>query len=74
MHDYDDATKDICHKNVPLKVSMCAWSLLRNRWPTKNNLVKRDIISNDSQLCVSGSGHNESTYHLLFHCPIFNTL
>lgn len=32
------------HKNVPLKVSICVWRLFRNRWSTKDNLVRRGII------------------------------
>jgi len=32
------------------------------------------IIQFDSQLCVLGCGYNESTYHLLIHCPIFGEL
>jgi hypothetical protein len=44
------------------------------RWPTKDNLARRDIIANDSQLFVVGCGFNESADHLLLHCPIFGTL
>jgi len=35
-------------------VSICAWRLFRNKWPTKDNLVRRGVITFDNQLCVSG--------------------
>jgi len=74
MHNFDEMSAGIWHTNVSLKVSICVWRLLRNRWPTKDNLFLHGIISNNSQLCVSGCDNNESTDHLLFHCPIFGIL
>jgi len=74
MHIYDAVSDAAWHKHVPLKVSICEWRLLRNQWPTKDNLMRRGVISIDSQLCVSGCGDNESTYHLLIHCPTFGSL
>jgi len=62
------------HKNVSLKVSICAWHLFRNRWPTKDNLEQRGVINNDNLLCVSGCGQNETLDHLIIHCPIFGNL
>ncbi|GAU37503.1 hypothetical protein TSUD_275550 [Trifolium subterraneum] len=51
------ATTDlIWHKQVPLKVSVAAWGLLRNRLPTKDNLVRRHIISQGAHLCMAGCG------------------
>lgn len=35
-------------KDVPLKVSIFAWRLFRNRLPTKVNLFRRGIISNEA--------------------------
>jgi hypothetical protein len=41
-----DAAEDlIWHAPVPLKVSIFAWRLLRDKLPTKANLVSRGIIS-----------------------------
>jgi len=74
MHNHDELIDVVWHKNVPLKVSICVWRLLRNRWPTKDNLVRRGIIPIDAQLCVSGCGNNETTDHLLIHCAIFGVL
>lgn len=74
MHSYNSVSASTWHKSVLLKVYICVWRLLRNRWLTKDNFVRRDIISNDSQLCVFGCGYNESADHLLLHCPVFSTL
>jgi len=60
MHNHDELLEVVWHKNVPLNVSNCVWCLLRNRWPTKDNLVRRGIIPIDA--------------HLLIHCPIFGVL
>jgi hypothetical protein len=49
MHNYDAVSDAVWHKHVPLKVSICAWRLLRNPWPTKDNLMHRGVISIDSQ-------------------------
>jgi hypothetical protein len=59
MHSHDTVFPDIWLKSVPLKVSIYVWRLHRNRWPTKDNLVRRDIIADDSRLCVAGCNFNE---------------
>jgi len=75
MHNHDFVSDAPWHKSVPLKVSICVWRLLRNRWPTKDNLVRRGVITNDTQLCVIGCGKkNETIDHLIIHCPIFGDL
>jgi len=74
MHNHDVASEAPWHKNVPLKVSICVWRLLRNRWPTKDNLVLRGVVTSVSQLCVTGCGQNENIDHLIIHCPVFGNL
>ena len=74
MHDHDIVSEAPWHKSVPLKLFICAWRLFRNRWPTKDNLVRRGIINMDDQLCVSGCGQNETIDHLIIHCPVFGNL
>jgi len=70
-----DLTEDlIWHKQVPLEVSILAWRLLRDRLPTKNNLLRRGIIQVESIRCMAGCGHDKSTSHLLLHCDIFGSL
>ncbi|GAU40791.1 hypothetical protein TSUD_348880 [Trifolium subterraneum] len=70
----DDATGLIWHTQVPLKVSIFAWRLLRDRLPTKTNLVSRDILSPEAHHCVSGCGIVESTQHLFLSCSTFGSL
>jgi len=64
----------IWHIHVQLKVSIFAWRLLRNRLPTKANLVARGMMTHDAQLCVSGCGEVETAQHLFVSCPIFREL
>ena len=73
-HVVDAADNLIWHKHVPLKVSILAWRLLRNRLPTKENLLNRGIIPTDANLCVTGCGKAESAVHLFLHCDILGTL
>ncbi|MCI18370.1 70 kDa peptidyl-prolyl isomerase, partial [Trifolium medium] len=58
----------------PLKVSILAWRLLRDRLPTKTNLVTQGIITPGDPLCVSGCGEVESAEHLFLFCSIFGSL
>ena len=41
----------IWHARVPLEVSILAWCFLRDRLPTKINLLNRDIISVADTYC-----------------------
>jgi len=58
---------------LPLKVSIFAWRLLRDRLPTKSNLVIRDIISSESRFCVFGCGQVEFFQHLFLTCNTFGS-
>jgi hypothetical protein len=64
----------VWHKQVPLKVSILAWRLLRDRLPTKLNLVRRGLLSVAAARCVAGCGHDESATHLFLHCDTFGSL
>ncbi|CAJ2667239.1 unnamed protein product [Trifolium pratense] len=70
----DDATHLIWHPQIPLKVSIFAWRLLRDRLPTKTNLVIRGIISSSAQECIAGCGEAESAHHLFISCSFFGSL
>jgi hypothetical protein len=70
----DDAGKLIWHPQVPLKVSILAWRLLRDRLPTKTNLVARGILSPAAHFCVSGCGEAESAHHLFHSCVTFGSI
>jgi hypothetical protein len=64
----------IWHKQVPLKVSILAWRLLRDRLPTKSNLADRGILPMEARFCVTGCGHVENVTHMFLSCPIFGAL
>ncbi|GAU49524.1 hypothetical protein TSUD_407570, partial [Trifolium subterraneum] len=58
----DAAIGLIWHPQVPLKVSILVWRLLRDRLPTKVNLSYRGILPVGDSLCVSGCGAVESAH------------
>ena len=64
----------VWHKHIPLKVSVLVWRLLRNRLPTKANLVHRGVLLSTDAACVGGCDHIESTTHLFLHCNVFGSL
>jgi len=64
----------VWHKQVPMKVSIFAWRLLRDRLPTKTHLVRRGLIDVEAAGCVAGCGHDESASHLFLHCASFGSL
>ncbi|MCH83704.1 glutamate-gated kainate-type ion channel receptor subunit GluR5 [Trifolium medium] len=57
---------------IPLRLSILAWRLFKNRLPTKENLRRRGIKINSSIFCVGGCGEMESEEHLFFNCPILS--
>ncbi|XP_045797597.1 uncharacterized protein LOC123891740 [Trifolium pratense] len=64
----------IWHPQVPLKVSIFAWRLLRDRLPTRANLVNRGVLSSSVDTCVFGCGVAESAHHLFFSCSFAGSL
>jgi len=62
---------DVWHKHVPLKVSLFAWRLLRNRLPTQDNLVRRRVLHHNDNECVGGCGLQETATHLFLNCDTF---
>ena len=62
------------HKQVPLKVSIFAWRLLRDRLQTRHNLAARGILPMDARLCLAGCGQVEDMHHLFLSCPFFGAL
>jgi len=69
-----DSERLIWHPQVPSKVSILAWRLLRDRLPTKSNLLNRGIIQGDGVLCVAGCDQIESMQHLFIDCNFFGSL
>ena len=74
-HRLGDVRGDhVWHSHVPLKVSILAWRLLRDRLPTKNNLLRRGIIQQTDIQCAMGCGVDETAPHVFFHCSFYGTL
>jgi hypothetical protein len=61
-------------EHVPLKVTLFVWCFFRNRLPTKDNLLTRGIIQEETAVCVGGCGVQESVDHLLITCSHFGQL
>ncbi|CAJ2641163.1 unnamed protein product, partial [Trifolium pratense] len=70
----DAADNLIWHPQVPLKVSILAWRLLRDRLPTRVNLVTRRVLSPTAYTCVFGCGEAESAHHLFISCGFVGSL
>jgi len=68
------ASDFIWHKQVPLKVFIFAWRLLRDRLPTKVNLARCSIIPIVDWFCVAGCGLEKDVQHLFLLCSTFGTL
>ena len=61
---------DVWHRHIPKKVSLFVWRLLRNRIPTKDSLLQRNIIHVNDLECVSGCGASETVNHLFLECDL----
>jgi len=61
----------VWHRQFPLKVSVFVWRLLRDRLPTKSNLVSKGVITSVDCLCVSGCGYVETAQHRFLSCTTF---
>jgi len=64
----------IWHAQVPLKVSILAWRLLIDRFPTRINLLNRGIIYVVDTYCSVGCGQLERAQHLFIHCKFFGII
>jgi len=64
----------VWHHHVPLKVSILAWRLLRNRLPTRQNLVHRGILPDIGDGCLLGCGSVETAHHLFISCDFYGSL
>jgi hypothetical protein len=54
-----------------LEVTLFIWRLLQNRISTEDNLFKRGILQQNSQICVTECGMVESADHHFLDCPFF---
>ena len=55
---------DVWHRYIPTKLSLFVWRLLRNRLPTKDNLMRQRVIQVNDTACAYGCGDLEPTTHL----------
>lgn len=53
---------------APFKAKITTWRLILDRLPTKENLIKRNVISLQSARC-SCCDERESSSHLFVTCP-----
>jgi hypothetical protein len=65
---------NVWHKHIPSKVSLFVWRLLRNRLPTRDNLLRRNIIQDQGSVCVAGCEALETARHLFLLCTTSSLL
>ena len=63
----DGAFEELWKLKVPIRYAVFAWRLLRDRLPTKSNLLRRQvkIVGRTCPFCRSAE---EEAGHLFFHC------
>jgi hypothetical protein len=65
---------EVWHTCIPSKVSLFVWRLLRDRLPTKNNLLRRGVIQATDTDCTTGCGELETVTHLFLGCDTYGSL
>lgn len=76
-HETDSVTSivdNVWHRHIPTKVSLFVWRLLRNRLPTRDNLLRRNILQFNNHFCVVGCDSTETAGHLFLSCGKSNIL
>jgi hypothetical protein len=59
----------VWNSSVPLRVKFVLWLASRHKLQTRANLLRKDIVSDDTyQICSSGP---KMTSHILLHCSLF---
>jgi len=74
VNNYNDLHFILWLSEVPLKVSLFAWRLLQNQIPTKDNLVHRQVLPVNDQLCTWGCGSTEDRDHLFVLCAFYGNI
>ena len=74
INQYHNSHNFVWLKVNPLKVSIFAWKLLRNRVPTRNNLFQWRIIACTDQECTAACGMNKDVNHLFVNCNFYGRL
>jgi len=55
-------------------VSLFVWRFLRDRIPTKDNLLRRRVLQSNDTTCVVGCGNQETAEHLFLGCSFRTTV
>ncbi|XP_058746904.1 uncharacterized protein LOC131619879 [Vicia villosa] len=64
------AIKWVWEAAVPSKIKVFGWRFFLNRLPSKDQLVRRNILHREEdKMCVMCSGEYEDLVHLSFLCP-----
>ncbi|GAU29053.1 hypothetical protein TSUD_278100 [Trifolium subterraneum] len=67
--------KSIWEIPTPSKVIAFSWQLLHDRVPTRDNLILRGIITQDTGgICVGCEVFPESSRHLFMHCKVAHSV
>lgn len=55
---------------IPLKASILVWIIFQNKIPTKDNLIKREIIYKSQKTCSFGCDKEENTSYVFLDCTV----
>ncbi|XP_014622273.1 uncharacterized protein LOC114383946 [Glycine soja] len=72
-HPQANIYKTIWRLNIPSRAAIFAWRLIKNRLPTRHNLLRRNVPIQEQHCPLCGS-HQEEAGHLFFHCKLTNGL
>lgn len=74
-NDHDGNFEDIWRIQIIPEVSIFLWRLFRNRLPSSDNLLRRNILlEGDQGRCLGCNKVVESISHVLFWCPKVNMI
>lgn len=69
-----DTSSSLWLKVVPLKITIFSWRFLRNRLPTKDNLVRCQVLPFDDHICTGACGMNEDRWSMFVRCDFYGRL
>lgn len=58
-------------KEISLKINLFSCCLILNRIPTRENLVRWNVLLNNVQICTIECGLSENMYHLFVTCDFY---
>lgn len=63
----------VWHQLVSSKIYVFSWCLLRNRIPTKTNLLRQRVLHQDNIMCMGCCGCSETAVRLFLDCTTFGS-